>query len=144
MQTKRNVIIGVIIVLVVIGLVYYKYYFQTLEPSVPEQSTQVVKELDLVVSKEVNALATYTVPNGEDKLRFTLALNKSGEVVGVKTTDTIKPEEVNANLEKFDTNLLVAIKGKKLSTLNNVDKVGTSSLTTDAFNKVLGELKAQI
>lgn len=109
-----------------------------------EKSSGTVNELNIAVIKDVSAVATYAIPNGEDKVKFTLTLDKDGIIMGVKSTDVIKPDEVNSNLEKFNNGLEVVIKGKKLSELNNVDKVGTSSLTTDAFNKVLGELKAQI
>lgn len=141
MKTKRSVIIIAIVVLVV-ALVYYRYFLKTPQTNVDESSTQATNELNITPSKEVSTIATYKVPDGEDIVKFTVTLDNQGVIMGVNAEDV--PKKENVNLDKFTQNLLVVIKGKKLSELNNVDKVGTSSITTDAFNKALTELKSQL
>jgi len=138
MRTKKGIAILIAILAVVGGVVYYRYFFKTSSTSAGESAVQANKELT------VSAVATYKVPKGEDKVRFTLTLDGQGAVVDVKTTDALKNDAVSENLAKFSANLLLAIKGKKLIDLQAVDKVGTSSLTTAAFNGALAELKAQL
>ena len=143
MNTRKS-IIAIAIVAAVTVLVYYRYFPKTPQTAVNEKSTETTKELTLAISKEVNAFAVYDVPGGVDKVKFTLFLDRDGTILGVKSLDTVKPDEVNPNLEKFNTELGVVIKGKNLNEINKVDKIGTSSLTTAAFNKALSDLKSQI
>ena len=138
MRMKKSIAILIAVLAVVGGVVYYRYFSKTPPASVGESAVQAKKE------RTVSAVATYKVPNGEDRVRFTLTLDERGTVVGVKTTDALKNDAISENLAKFSANLLLVIKGKKLSDLQAVDKVGTSSLTTAAFNGVLGELKSQL
>ena len=141
-NNKRNIIIVALVVLVGF-LVGYKYFPKTFQ-FYKNESSDLAGEIDLVMARQISADATYTVPGGEDKVKFVLSLNSQGRVVGVKTDDILNPDKVNPNLEKFSQELLVTIKGKKLSELSNIDKVGTSSLTTAAFNEALERLKSQI
>jgi len=138
MKTRRNIIIVAIVVLVA-AFVYYRFQVNR-----NERAGEAIGGLNLAVSKEVSAIATYKVPEGEDKTKFILSLNKRGVIVGVKSADLTGDEEVQGHLDKFSEKLLLVIKGKKLSELESVDRVGTSSLTTAAFNGALNELKSQI
>ena len=142
MNTKKGVIIIAIVVFAV-AAVYYRFFVKTAETSTGVEQTPTT-ESNLVVTREVSAVAAYKTPKGEDKVRFTLGLGRDGVIVSVKTTDVLKNDEISENLAKFSANLLLAIKGKKLSELQAVDRVGTSSLTTAAFNSALDELKAQL
>ncbi len=143
MNSKRNIVIAVVVIAIAV-IAYYRFYPKPPESRVADNLSDATKELVVPELKEVSALAVYPVPGGEDKVRFVLALDGKGVITGVKSIDTIKPDEVNPNLVKFNDGLSLVIKGKKLSEINGVDKIGTSSLTTDAFNKALTEIKAQI
>lgn len=129
MKTKRGLIIATVVV-VIVAVIYYRFYLK--------------KESSTPILREVSTTSTYKVPNGENNVRFTLLLNSSGVVVGVKSTDIRNSAAINEKLTEFSNNLLVIIKGKKLSELTAVDRVGKSSITTTAFNNALGALKAQI
>ena len=142
MKSKKSVIVVALIVLFAV-IVYYRFFVKTVQTNTGAEQTPTT-ESNPAVSREVSALATYKTPKGEDTVRFTLTLDAQGVVVGVKTTNALKNDEVTENLAKFSQGLLLVIKGKKLSELQAVDRVGTSSLTTDAFNGVLDELKAQL
>ncbi len=52
--------------------------------------------------------------------------------------------EIPEKKKEFNDQVNVILKGKKLSELTKIDKVGKSTLTTDAFNSVIDELKAQL
>lgn len=128
---KRNLVIGVLVVVVV--ALSYRY---VLKP-------QATKETESAFI-EVSAVISYQVPNGTDKVRFTLGLDDDKRIVSVKTTDVLAGDVSDEKQNEFSSNLLLVIQGKKLSELEAVDRVGTSSLTTDAFNSALPDLKAQI
>lgn len=129
--SKRNLVIGILVVLVV--AVAYRYALK------PE-----TEETDSAFVREVSTIASFEVPDGTDKVRFTLGLDDDGRVVSVKTTDVLAGDTADEHMVEFSTNLLVMIQGKKLSEITNIDRVGTSSLTTKAFNSSLPALKAQI
>lgn len=140
MNNKRNAIIVLVVVLVA-GLVYYRdalvKYLNisgSLAPGSGYEST-----------RELSEDSTYAVPNGEDKTKFSVFVDKAGVVTDVKATDLIKDNtEVQGHLNTFAETLLTVIKGKKLSEIEKVDKVGTASLTTNAFNSALANLKSQL
>ena len=122
----------IIVVIALVGFLGYRYT-QKEETSTDDTLSQ---------SKEVKATARYIVPDGEDNVRFILALDKDGSITDVRTEDATT-NEADVHMVEFSNKLSLVIKGKKLSELTEVDKVGTSSLTTDAFNGVIDVLKAQ-
>lgn len=94
--------------------------------------------------REVNTVVSFEVPDGSDTVRFTLGLDVEGKVLSVKTTDVLNGDIADEYMVEFSNGLLLVIQGKKLSELNNIDRVGTSSLTTTAFNSALPDLQAQL
>lgn len=141
LKNKRNLIIAAIAVAAV-ALLSYKYVPALLQAR--NDAAQGVTDTNLAAVREVSTVATYEAPGGTDKVRFTIGLDASGRVISVKSADALKGDEVSDNLAKFSTGLLVVIRGKKLSELTAVDRIGTSSLTTTAFNASLPALKAQL
>jgi len=133
--TKRNIVIGVLVVGVAVALSYR--FASNVPPSINNES-------GLIVSREVSLVTSWEVPNGVDHARFTLGLDSDGAVVAVKSEDSLKRADVDAHLEEFSQGLLLVIGGKKLSELGPVDRIGTSSLTTAAFNAALPDLQAQL
>jgi len=141
LKSRRNLIIAILAVAAAV-LLAYKYVPALLQAR--NDAAQGVTDTDPVVSREVSTVATYEAPGGTDKVRFTIGLDAGGRVVSVKASDALKGDEVSENLATFSTGLLVVIRGKKLSELTAVDRVGKSSLTTAAFNASLLDLQKQL
>lgn len=98
----------------------------------------------VVSAKTVTTIATYHVPSGDEKVGFTLTLDQSGVVTDATTEILGVAPITKSRQEAFAKALPETIKGKKLSELTHIDRVGGSSLTTAAFNQSLAALKAQI
>jgi NifU-like protein involved in Fe-S cluster formation len=96
------------------------------------------------VAKEVSVTTTYKSPAGEDRVGFTLTVDANGVVTGAKTQVMTDHEISKKRQQAFADGLPAAIKGKKLSELTSIDRVGGSSLTTGAFNQSLAQLKSQL
>lgn len=140
---RRNVVIGVL-VFGAAAVFLYRFAPAILQSIGGSPASQAISERNLAITREVSAVASYEVPDGTDKVRFTLGLGSDGTVVAVKSTDVLDENTVDENLEKFSQNLIIVIRGKKLSELTSIDRVGKSSLTTAAFNAVLPELQKQL
>ena len=96
------------------------------------------------VKKSVAVRTSYGNPAGSDEVGFVLALDDNGVIVNA-TTEVLATHDISkARQAAFASGLGTAIQGKKLSELTAIDRVGGSSLTTNAFNKALPELKAQL
>lgn len=141
MMNKRNSIIVAVVICVALAA----YYREEVTTFVREGLYSLTaKEQDLTNLHEVSATTTYTVPNGEDTETYSLYLDDNGVIVAARATAEGLDGEAQAHLNEFAHELTKAIKGKKLSELGAIDKVGSSSLTTAAFNSVLAELQSQI
>ncbi len=140
LKNRRNLIIAVLAATAA-ALLSYKYVPVLLQA--PNDAAQGVADTNLAATREVSTIATYESPGGTDKVRFSIGLDAGGRVVSVRASDALKGDAVSENLAKFSTGLLLVIKGKKLSELSAVDRIGKSSLTTAAFNASLPALKAQ-
>jgi len=143
MKMKKTLTI-IAIAIIVAAIAYYLYVSNTLQSVIGGRAAQESSEPSVSTAKEVSVIATFEVPDGSDTVRFTLRLDTRGGVTSVIASDALKNDEVSTQLAKFSENLLLVIKGKKLSELKAVDKVGTSSLTTAAFNTALPQLQAQL
>ena len=141
LKNRRNVIIAVLAVAAIV-LLSYKYVPALLETR--NGPTGAVNDTNLAAAREVSTVASYQTPKGTDKVRFTIGLDAGGRVVSVRSSDVLKADEVSEKLATFSTGLLTVIRGKKLSELTAVDRIGKSSLTTAAFNASLPALKAQL
>ena len=92
--------------------------------------------------KEVMVKTSYQNPAGADDVRFTLVVDAAGTIVDAKT-DVLAIHDISMKRQTaFAEGFTAAVKGKKLSELTAIDRVGGSSLTTKAFNESLAELKA--
>lgn len=97
-----------------------------------------------MVAKSVTTKAVYTNPAGEDEVGFTLSVDAMGVIVDAKT-DVLAVHDISKKRQMaFAEGLPAAVKGKKLSELSSIDKVGGSSLTTKSFNDSLAVLKSQL
>ncbi len=87
---------------------------------------------------------TYQSPGGEEKVGFKLVVDAQGVITDAQTEVLGKNPTTVMRQTSFAKSFPEAVKGKKLSELTNIDRVGGSSLTTGAFNKALDKLKASI
>lgn len=142
MQKIPKALALIALVLILTVVVYYREAISIFRSPKPET----VPTPDTVMDKrEVSAVVSYVLEEAKaaHELRFTLKLDAAGMI-----TDVILVENSNnttsAKQAEFAAGLLKVIKGKKLSELGPVDKIGTSSYTTAAFNRALDQLKSQV
>ena len=94
--------------------------------------------------KKLSTKTSYKNPGGEDEVGFNVTVNSQGVVVDA-TTDVLAVNAISKTRQlSFSQGMAAALKGKNLSELTAIDRVGGSSLTTGAFNASLTELKAQL
>lgn len=95
-------------------------------------------------AKEISVNTSYGNPSGKDDVKFSLFVDSTGMIVDAKA-DVLATNEISKKRQSaFAEGFPLAVKGKKLSELNAIDKVGGSSLTTKAFNDSLTELKSAL
>lgn len=158
-NTKSAFLIAVLIVLAIFGYQFAMKPEETLstnkengeesplavtpESPVVSAPTPTTNELS-VGERKIRTEVTYIDPSGETKVAFVLIVDKDGIIVDAPTeilaTNPIAIQRQTA----FAKDLPAAVKGKKLSELTAIDRVGGSSLTTKAFNDALATLKANI
>lgn len=142
LKTKKCGLFFVAVIVVASVFVYYRYAKDILQ--VGKQEEVATQSKAVATSKEVSAVVTYDTPGDEpDTLRFVVTVDQNGLI---ETIQTIDPE-INAippKKQDFNDQINVILKGKKLSELTAIDKVGKSSLTTTAFNSVLNDLKKDL
>lgn len=144
MQKIPKGIAAIAVVLVVTAVVYYRYVVSVFPAAKLETSPMAATEVVANKPKEISAVVSYEVPGDKiDHLRFVVTLDASGMIEQIQTLDD-KTNEIPEKKKEFNDQVNVILKGKKLSELAAIDKVGQSTLTTDAFNSVLDKLKAQL
>lgn len=141
--TKDNdLIIGVTVVAIAALLHFGQGVFKSPVARVEEPGAMVEK-FDEELLRRLSSTVTYEVPGGTHEVTFAVLVDQDG-IVG--DTDAVDVLDVShkANLDKFSGELIKVIEGKKLSDIGAVDKIGSSSLTTNAFNEALPEIKSQL
>lgn len=149
-KTKKSTWLIALVVLVGV-FAYYQFakdFFQSdkREMGSSADTTPPVKKVEelAVGMREVSGTVSYETPNGgTDNLRFVVTVDKDGIIQSVQTLDA-ETNEVPEKKKEFNAEVNVILKGKKLSELTAIDKVGKSSLTTKAFNDSLDQLKAAL
>ncbi len=139
-------IVAIAVVLVLSAFVYYRYTLKVLAPvRTEEMPVATTQKMVADKPKEVSTTMSYDVPEADitHTVKFTLRLDTDGRVVGVRMAEMPK-DEPSDKQQEFADGLLVMVQGKKLSELTKVDRVGKSTVTTDAFNSVLDKLKSQL
>lgn len=135
---KGLIVVSVIVVVTV--AVYLREVAKVLQGWRPDAVSEVAMEKP----KEVSAVVAYDV-NEEisHEVRFTLGLDAAGVITSVALVED-STGVASDKQKEFAGELEVVIKGKKLSELSTVDRIGTSSYTTNAFNSAIDKLKAQL
>lgn len=140
--TKQNLIIGAVVIVALAVL----YFGQGASGPVASDADRqaALEAFDITLARELDSTVYFKVPKGgEHNVKFSVFVNDNDVIGKVESVDLLDPED-REKLDEFSDELLKAIGGRKLSDLEEVDRVGTSSLTTGAFNKALPELKAQL
>lgn len=150
-KVQKIIALVSVAVLVVVGI-FVKFFSEKTE--VPMEggekiptNTQKEQNTNPIAPENGKLLKTttsYKNPSGSDEVGFTVVVDGSGIITDV-TTD-ILAENKNSKMfqENFSKALPQAIRGKKLSDLEAIDRVGGASLTTKAFNESLAKLKSDI
>ena len=100
--------------------------------------------MPMMDAKKVSVKSEYETPAGSDPIGFSVTVDKEG-IITDAALEVLASNEISEKWQQNVAKLLpTAIKGKKLSELTKVDKIGGSSLTTEAFNAALPQLKAQL
>lgn len=143
MKTKKStLLVGALVVVLIFA--FYRYASKIFNPNRNEDVfDQPTATGPVVGKKELSAVATFKVPGGEDTVKFVVSVDDQGLVSEVRAQD-VATNQSNKYLDEFTQGLIVVIKGKKMSELTAVDRIGKSSLTTDAFNGSIDQLKAQL
>ncbi len=146
LKTKKSVLFGVGLILVISVFVYYRYTKDMLQSSRQGDmaATPLKNDNEAMVEKSVSAVVSYDTPGDyKDVLRFVVTVNESGMIKRIETLDD-ETNQIPEKKKEFNEQINTLLQGKKLSELSAIDKVGTSSMTTDAFNEALPKLQASL
>lgn len=142
LKTKKSVLLIVGLIVAISIFAYYRYTKDLFQPF--KQDEVVVKPDTYESTRGVSAVVSYDPVEGKtDTLRFVVTVDQMGQIQNIQTLDAASGE-VPEKKKEFNEQINVILKGKKLSELSAIDKVGTSSLTTRAFNEALPELQAAL
>jgi len=147
LKTKKSVLLIVGLVVLVSVFVYYRYTKEILQSS--KQQAVMVKPgmtgtpgAGEPALRDLSAITSYEVPGDKvETLRFVVTVDQAGVIQNIQTFDAASGE-VPEKKKEFNEQISMILKGKKLSELSAIDKVGTSSITTNAFNKALPQMQA--
>ncbi len=144
-KTKKSVLVVIAVIVLVTVYVYYRYATKVFDTYKYEEEERAPSMTNVPAgSKEVSSVIKYwATEDKEDTLRFVLTVDKDGVIINAQTLDAATNQVPEKKIE-FNEGLVLTLKGKKLSELTAIDKIGTSSLTTKAFNDALGDLKSQL
>lgn len=135
---RRNATLAVA---ALVFMALFALFYQVLtQPADIENNSEVA---EVAIIRELSSTVSYDVPGGSHTIKFTVGLDDAGRIGLVTGTDVTDPEH-QANVDKFAKTLTTMIKGKKIDDLEAVDMVGSSSLTTAAFNEALTNIKAEL
>lgn len=106
----------------------------------PETSSVMVAPGNKLLTLET----TYQSPAQLEKVSFMVAVDPDGVITSAASSIQAENPVSVMRQESFAKDLPAVLVGKKLADLDQIDRVGGSSLTTGAFNKALAELKTQL
>lgn len=150
--SKKTAIIWVLIVAGAVALwrfVWEPMQKEKMAPQAPASNNAMMPKETTGTKTETSAKTTriqtsYKNPGGSDEVGFIVMVGNDGVITDAQTEVLAVNPISKMRQQAFAEGLPAAIKGKKLSELSAIDRVGGSSLTTGAFNAALPELKAQL
>lgn len=132
------------IVVVAGALILWKFVGKT-EPVQPETTDKGASGTSLKAGeRELSTKVSYKNPGGSDEVGFKVVVDASGVITDASVNILAVNPMSKTRQTAFAEGLPQALKGKKLSELSSIDRVGGSSLTTAAFNGALSTLKAEL
>jgi hypothetical protein len=93
---------------------------------------------------ELRTTGTYESPAGSEEVGFVVFVDESGVITKAEAEVLAQNPTSKFRQTSFAGEFSDALVGKNINQLENVDRIGGSSLTTASFNKALPELKSQI
>lgn len=111
---------------------------------VQSDSQDTMQQETLAEQKTLSTTTSYQSPAGEEQVGFSLTVDQNGVITDAETEVLGKAPTSVMRQESFAEEFPSVLVGKKLSELESVDRIGGSSLTTEAFNEAIDDLRAQI
>ena len=144
MEKKKNIIAVGIVAVIIASLTLVRVFVA--EPAEKNkqpfsQGADVRRNISL---KKIETVATHQTPAGEERIGFWLEVDESGVIVSAAAQVMSENETSKWSHKSFAYGFPRVIVGKKLSELSAIDRIGSSSLTTEAFNASIDELQAQL
>ena len=136
---KRNLIIAIVILamMLIVG------YGMLTAKQTTEQDAVAPAIDEKAIYRELKSVVEYEAPGIIHKVEFSIFIDEDGIIQDVNATE-LAHEGYEEKLGSFSDKLTATIQGKKLTELEAVDKVGTSSITTQGFNEALEDIKTKI
>lgn len=135
---NRDKIISIVVI--VIAVAFFGYRYVTDEKPVVQEAVNVGGEATL---REISAENFYDVPGKVRHVKYNVFVDAEGRIQNV-TSDDLNDPAHQTKMDEFSAELIQMVRGQKLSELEELDMVGTSSLTTKSFNAALPELRASL
>lgn len=109
----------------------------------PATSEMVDESLD-ADGQTITETQTYQSPAGPEEVGFSIVVDDAGTITAITVENKAKAPISVQRQDAFIGEIEEVVVGKKLADLENIDRVGGSSLTTGAFNEFLTEAKTRI
>lgn len=140
----KTVVIALALLVAVVSFAYYQLTgSESARQTVVTESTK-----EATVQEALSATVDFDYPGGTHRVVFNIAVDDAGTITKVTAVDLDDPDNQDISnpypVNVFAEKLTTVVAGKKLSELEAVDKVGISSLTTEAFNEGLEKIQQKI
>ena len=138
-SSNNRIAIILLVIVLIVGFILYGV-FQTDNTELSEQIIPAPEET--LAWRKLSADVKYKAPGIMHHVEFSIYVDDNEEIQDVDAVE-LAHDGYEEKLDSFSDLLITTIKGKKLSELEAVDKVGTSSLTTGGFNEALMEMQSE-
>lgn len=148
--SKKTALVWVLLITGVIAVWKFVWSPMQSEKMAPSASNTtepkqgMATETMMTGEKSATVRTNYQNPGGSDDVAFMVVVDANGVITNASTEVLAVNPISKKRQEAFAADFPQALKGKKLSELTSIDKVGGSSLTTASFNAVLPELKGKL
>lgn len=136
---SKKTIIALVVLVAIAAIAYYQITGnETARQAVDSESAE-----EVAIYENYSATVDFEYPGGSHTVEFTFVVDGDGMIEKVTALEVNDPS-AQERIDAFAESVTPIVAGKKLSELGAVDKVGTSSLTTDAFNESLEKVQEQL
>lgn len=144
MEKNKKIIAAGLVSVIIAGLTLVRFLVAESTEKNKQSFSERTDAQRSIALKKVETWATHPTPAGKERIRFRLEVDKSGAIVSAVAQILAENETSSWYQESFADVFPSALVGKKLSELSAIDRIGSSSLTTEAFNASIDELQAQL